>query len=146
MPVAPRPPCRTLRCPRLALPGRAMCETHAGASKAERDASRPGRQARGYGAAHQRLRREVLAEEPSCALCGTEFLEGDVREMDHADGDVTNTERSNLRAVHRACHSRKTVAEQSRWGRGARILPPQGTGTGALVVRRRSRNSERKAQ
>jgi 5-methylcytosine-specific restriction endonuclease McrA len=62
-----------------------------------------------------KLRYEVLAEEPRCALCGG-WGRGD-DQVDHIDGNKTNNARANLRRLHAECHHPKTHAESMR-GRG----------------------------
>ena len=62
-----------------------------------------------------KLRWQVLFEEPRCAICGEWGHQDD--EVDHADGDVSNNARANLRRVHLECHRPKTHAESMR-GRG----------------------------
>jgi 5-methylcytosine-specific restriction endonuclease McrA len=61
---------------------------------------------RGLGAQHQRLARQVLAEEPTCWLCGEPARVDDPLEVDHviprSEGGATT--RANLRAAHRSCN------------------------------------------
>lgn len=71
--------------------------------------------ARLRGRAGMKLRYQVLAEEPRCAICNG-WGRGD-DEVDHIDGDKRNNDRLNLRRVHKLCHHPKTHAESMRWRR-----------------------------
>ena len=64
-----------------------------------------------YGAAWQKIRREVLASEPVCAVCGIRPS----RQVDHILPRVWGggDERSNLRGICVACHKQKTNAESN---------------------------------
>lgn len=75
------------------------------------DDVRPSRQRRGYGAVWQRLRKMVLRRNPACE-CGQPATE-----VDHLDGDTSNTAAANLVARCKPCHSRKTVAHDGGLGR-----------------------------
>jgi 5-methylcytosine-specific restriction protein A len=81
------------------------------------------RQQRGYGEHWQRLRKLVLAEEPLCAECLKAGRTVSAEEVDHrvplARGGTND--RSNLQALCKSCHSRKTNREDGggfRRGRG----------------------------
>lgn len=60
------------------------------------------------GTAWRKLRAAVLRESPLCSLCRT----ATATEVDHRDDDATNNERSNLSALCKPCHSRKTNADR----------------------------------
>ncbi|NEX63453.1 HNH endonuclease [Noviherbaspirillum sp. 17J57-3] len=60
------------------------------------------------GTAWRKLRALVLAEQPLCADCERCGWTTPANEVDHADNDPTNNERSNLIGLCRPCHSRKT--------------------------------------
>ena len=60
------------------------------------------------GKAWRTLRAAVLRETPLCVLCRAAMAS----EVDHRDDDPTNNERSNLAALCRPCHSRKTNADR----------------------------------
>ena len=67
------------------------------------------------GTAWRKLRAAVLREHPLCALCRT----ATATEVDHRDDDPTNNERSNLSALCKPCHSRKTNVDRGHsvaWG------------------------------
>lgn len=74
----------------------------------------PPRERHRYGAAHARQRRLVLAEEPSCRLCGAPS-----NEVDHIEPKCRggSDERSNLQALCRGCHLTKSgrEANHQRW-------------------------------
>lgn len=61
---------------------------------------RPSTTARGYGHAHQKARKLLLARTPICEVCRDAWA----TDMHHADGDTSNRDRSNLVAVCEACH------------------------------------------
>ena len=88
---APRP-CAVPRCPNMVHA--TYCPDHV------RDEPNP------YDARWRRIRVSVLADSPLCE-CGEL-----ANEVDHVDGDATNNERSNLRAMCKPCHSRRTASDQ----------------------------------
>ena len=55
---------------------------------------------RGYGTAHQKLRRRVLKERPVCERCRDRFSE----HLHHRDRDPHNRAESNLEALCKPCH------------------------------------------
>lgn len=65
--------------------------------------------ARGLGAEHRRIRRQVLAEETTCWLCGKPGTEADPLQADHivARADHGSTDRSNYHAAHSSCNARR---------------------------------------
>lgn len=63
------------------------------------------------GAAWRKLRAVVLAEQPLCPDCHAAGVLRLALDVDHADGDPTNNDRSNLIGRCRPCHSRKTRIE-----------------------------------
>lgn len=89
-------------------------------------ARRGSRQARGYGAAWDRLRVQVLARD--CGLCQCEECRaaGRIRpahEVDHivpkAKGGTDDP--SNLRAINRECHQRKSMRDRGVERRGCDV-------------------------
>jgi 5-methylcytosine-specific restriction protein A len=72
------------------------------------DAARPHSAGRGYGGAWRRLRLEILAEEPRCRACGAESTEVDHILPMRLGG---STDRANLQALCKPCHSAKTMRE-----------------------------------
>ena len=101
MPVAPRPPCPAPRCPH-----RQPCPLH----PRRPYGTRTSRQARGYGAAWERLRREVLAQAGRvCQLAGPGCTHH-ATQVDHvvprSQGGADTLD--NLQAVCAACHATKT--------------------------------------
>jgi 5-methylcytosine-specific restriction enzyme A len=75
-----------------------------------------GSSARGYGAAWQRLRSSVLAEEPLCRTC---HAEGRIVAAKHVDHIVPKAKggddaRSNLQPLCIACHQQKTARRDSK--------------------------------
>ena len=74
------------------------------------------------GKAWRTLRAAVLRETPLCVLCRTAVAS----EVDHRDDDPTNNERSNLSALCKPCHSRKTNADRGHkvaWGCDVNGMP-----------------------
>jgi len=65
MPMRPASPCRSPRCPDLAVPGSAYCLTHRREEGRERGSST----AQGYGVRWRKARRAWLSEHPLCAMC-----------------------------------------------------------------------------
>ncbi len=59
--------------------------------------------------AYQANRKQVLAEEDCCALCGEPFTPADPATVDHIVpvSSGGGHERSNLRAAHRRCNARR---------------------------------------
>lgn len=72
------------------------------------DARRPSRHKRGYGTTYDRLRRQVLAEETHCWLCGGFVPEGD-KSVDHVVplSKGGSEDRLNLRLAHKRCNTSK---------------------------------------
>lgn len=103
MPNRPPAPCREPGCPALlAKPGR--CPKH------QREYNRELRERRGgnaYGRQWQRIRAQVLAEEPICR-CGARATE--VHHIVALSRHGTNA-RSNLVSLCKPCHSRITAGE-----------------------------------
>lgn len=81
--------------------------------------SRPSASRRGYGSRWQRVRLTVLREEPLCRECQAEGRTTPAAELDHADGDVANLDRSNLVPLCKRHHSQKTVRQDGGFGRRA---------------------------
>lgn len=103
MPTRIPRPCAHPRCPKTAM-REGRCTEHASVY----DNTRPCAAKRGYDRTWVKLRAQVLAENPVCERCPAPS-----REVDHIDGNSRNNERSNLRALCKSCHSRRTAAEQS---------------------------------
>lgn len=119
-PQRPARPCRAPGCPNLVRGPGSYCPEHAREVQRRYDAERGSPSRRGYGRNWRRLRAIVLAEQPLCA--DPDGVHGDepplATEVDHivplrAGG--TNA-RSNLQALCKSCHSRKTAREDQRWG------------------------------
>lgn len=83
---------------------------------------RTSRQARGYGADHDRMRATVLVEEPVCRICAERGAVTPTTIADHivpkAEGG--SDERTNYQGLCRACHTVKTSTEAARARRRAR--------------------------
>lgn len=74
---------------------------------------KPTRQERGYGKTWQRTRAAFLAAHPLCQDCDDNGLTVEATEVDHIDGKGPNGPRghddTNLRALCKSCHAKKTV-------------------------------------
>lgn len=85
--------------------------------KAEHDAARPSPTARGYDADWRLLRSRFLAAHPRCAVC-----DATAKEVDHIQSVAERPDLrltwSNLRALCKPCHSRRTARDQA-FGRAA---------------------------
>lgn len=65
--------------------------------------------------AWRKLRASVLREVPICEYCQKALA----NEVDHADNDPSNNDRSNLVSACKPCHSRKTQQDMGKrvtWG------------------------------
>ncbi len=108
---APRP-CRAPGCAGLAVGGR-YCEACRGAGAARRDDMRESAAMRGYGHNWRKLRLMYLRANPLCVVCGDAANEVDhIRPRARGGGD----DWSNLQALCKPCHSRKTAREQGGGG------------------------------
>jgi 5-methylcytosine-specific restriction protein A len=72
------------------------------------------RQARGYGAAWEKLRATVLREEPLCRACLPRVTAASTVDHIVPKSEGGSDDRSNLRALCRECHARKSSAEGRR--------------------------------
>lgn len=88
------------------------------------ETSKASRQARGYGKEWDRLRKQVLKEEPLCRLCQRAGKVVPSAEVDHtvpkAEGGTDA--RSNLQGLCKPCHKAKTAEESKRGAANARLL------------------------
>jgi 5-methylcytosine-specific restriction endonuclease McrA len=93
------------------------CDAH---TKRKPSAPRESSTARGLGAAHRRIRDQVLAEETTCWLCGGPPTADNPLEADHIvpRSKGGKTERSNYRAAHATCN-------RSRGNRTTETEPPE---------------------
>ncbi len=115
---APRP-CLHPGCRALTKDGR--CEVHAQQLARRIDEARRARRGnRKYDRRAWRdgVRPQQLRLEPLCRHCKARGWLVQATEVDHIDGNADNDEPSNLQSLCKACHSRKTAAEQGGFGRG----------------------------
>jgi 5-methylcytosine-specific restriction enzyme A len=114
-------PCLEPGCPRLTRTG-SRCSKHqvSGWSLTASPAER------GYGSEWVKIRRVVLEEEPTCRLCGEPATD-----VDHiiAKAHGGTDRRSNLRALCRRCHQRKSSSEGGRAAKIARFSLGGGAGS-----------------
>lgn len=66
------------------------------------------------GAAWQKLRAAVLADEPLCRMCAARGITEPATDVDHADGNPGNNDRSNLCPLCHSCHSIKTARDHGK--------------------------------
>lgn len=134
MPMRPPHPCNHTGCSVLTHASR--CPEHTRAQRARFDATRLSPRDRGYDRTWRVIRRNVLAEEPTCRVCGER-----ANEVDHMlplNRGGTN-ERTNLQALCHSCHSRKTASEDGGFGqKPAESHSGRGGGrkSGARIVNR----------
>ncbi len=84
------------------------------------DGMRPSAAKRGYDRRWQRTRSLKLAQHPFCEDCETIGIVRAAEEVDHIDGKGPLGERghdlTNLRALCKSCHSKKTAREDGGLG------------------------------
>ncbi len=144
MPSRPPRPCRNSRtgCSGLTTTREGFCPSCTTTRQQSYDEARGSSSSRGYGAAHRRWRKQVLAEWPICATLyqpdGSPVWDATRAELDSpapgwrrcwkpstdADHLITREDRpdlaldlSNGRGRCHTCHSRKTAMEDGRWAR-----------------------------
>ena len=137
MPYRPANPCPEPLCPVL-VPGGGRCPAH----KVRRKRGSSTRQ--GYGSDWRSLRAQVLAEEPSCRICGATTTDADhIVPRSQGGRDV----RSNLQGLCHSCHSRLTASFDGGFGhprRAGRIFwASEAQGERCLPPLMRSRNNRR---
>ncbi|SHF44191.1 HNH endonuclease [Caloramator proteoclasticus] len=123
MPRKPKRPCSYPGCPEL-TDGR-YCERH------EKEMTREyNRNNRTYKYLYnstrwKRLRIKFLKENPLCAECGKKGIVRPAEVVDHIIPHKGNKElfwdESNLQALCKECHDRKTAKEDGRWGRKGEV-------------------------
>lgn len=126
MPKAAPRPCTAAGCGVLVFGGGSRCANHphetSFASK-----RRGSRQSRGYGAAWDRLRLQILDRDNHlCQPCLRRDIVASARTVDHiknkADGGADDP--ANLQAICDECHQAKTQAEALRGRAGRKFGPP----------------------
>lgn len=101
-------------CSHTPCPNFTPCPDHARVAQRAHDARRGTSASRGYGARWQRLRKMVLARDPICKICNREPS----TDADHIVAKpVGRDAMENLRGLCHSCHSKKTVREDSGFGR-----------------------------
>lgn len=113
MPNKPKRPCQFPGCPELTETR--SCAKH----KRQVMGPRLSPAQRGYDARWRRLRKTILAKYPLCQHCLERGAYVPTSEVDHIDGNVQNNSPSNLQALCKPCHSRKTMTKLR--GRGGRM-------------------------
>jgi 5-methylcytosine-specific restriction protein A len=112
-PSKPLNPCRQRGCPNAATNG-GYCRAHALARDKERrranPVKRPSASSQGYGVDWRKLRAAFLAEHPTCVICGAPAIVADHVIPKAAGGD---DDWSNLQALCRSCHGKKTATENN---------------------------------
>lgn len=111
-PSAPKRFCSRSGCPKYAISGGLVCETHSYRNKKRGNAN-----SRGYGAQWRKTRKAFLEKHPFCACGALATL------VDHiiALRKGGTHEESNLQPMCSRCHNRKTNAlDGGAWGRKSR--------------------------
>jgi len=120
MPYKPKKPCAYPGCPRLT--NERYCDEHRKLMNAQYDARYRDRGAREFYISHEwrSLRRNFLIDHPFCEECRRNGKLTKATVVDHIvpikQGGTTLDE-NNLQALCAACHSRKSIAEGSRYGK-----------------------------
>jgi 5-methylcytosine-specific restriction endonuclease McrA len=83
-------------------------------SPAEKAEQRKNYKAQRYSRQYRNMRKRVLAEESLCHLCGLPPTPDNPLTVDHLNG--SSNERSNLRAAHSLCNSRRAAREAEGGG------------------------------
>jgi 5-methylcytosine-specific restriction protein A len=123
MPRKPKRPCSYPNCPELTH-GR-YCEKHE--KEMEREYNRNNRTYKYlYNTARwKRLRTQFLKEHPLCEECKRKGIITSAEVVDHIIPHKGNKElfwdESNLQALCKECHDRKTAKEDGRWGRKGEV-------------------------
>ena len=115
MPWKPPKPCSAPGCGELTHDR--YCPAHARQARRQADAHRGSASKRGYGRRWQKLRKAFLASNPICALCPRPATEVDHIVAKAKGGD---DKWSNLQALCKPCHARKTAQEDGSFGRPRR--------------------------
>jgi len=117
VPMKPLHPCNQQGCPELVRDGR-YCDKHKKEKQKVQDQRRGSAASRGYDKTHQRIRLQVLREEPLCRRCAAQGFVVAAIEVHHIDGNAYNRQRSNLEPLCKSCHSEHTAREQAFRPRG----------------------------
>jgi 5-methylcytosine-specific restriction protein A len=104
MPMSPARRCPHSGCTTLITTGK-LCKEHSKQLTKQRNRRETWRD---YGTAWRTIRAQVLLETPACAQCGALATEVDHVKPLRLGG---THDRSNLKALCKPCHSRKTQAE-----------------------------------
>ena len=124
MPMRPPKPCKYAGCPALVRDGGMYCEAHKSEGRGYDD-RRGSAASRGYGSNWRRLRGLVLSRHPLCSdIWGVHVEHGEVvlaTEVDHiiplSEGGTNRMD--NLQPLCKSCHSKKTAAIDSGFGRSS---------------------------
>jgi 5-methylcytosine-specific restriction endonuclease McrA len=87
--------------------------------RAMSDASRPNSQERGYDAEWTRLRKQVLAEEPTCRICGEPSTDAHHIVPIAQGGD--RLDRETIAGLCHVCHSALTARHGGGFGNARRV-------------------------
>lgn len=136
MPNAAPHPCARPGCRQVIPRGVRYCAQHAKVLRQADDARRGSAYSRGYDRGWQRVRNAYLAEHPLCECdeCKSTGAVVAAEVVDHvqpiADRPDLRLDWSNLRAMSKQHHDRRTAREQA-WGRGVSKLSTSTTETDA---------------
>jgi 5-methylcytosine-specific restriction enzyme A len=115
----PSPGCSALvprgRCPRHAV----QAEARLALSRANAEATRPAAHLRGYDHAWSAVRKQFLGTHPLCVVCAAPATEAD-HIVSIREAPELRLKWSNLRALCKPCHSRRTARDQG-FGKARRV-------------------------
>lgn len=118
--MPPRTPkaCRKQGCPRVTTDASGYCSTHkpsdSGWGRYQKGRSR---HERGYGSAWDKLREQILQRDKYICRCDECQRLGLIKEATHVDHIIAKAhggtdDPSNLRAINKECHKKKTARER----------------------------------
>jgi 5-methylcytosine-specific restriction protein A len=110
MPYRASRPCRVPSCAGLTLDPSGYCPKHIGLKKADYKPRNSARQRFEEGRTWQGIRRCYLSHNPLCHDCMAQGILKQAEEVHHIDNDHTHNLDSNLMALCKRCHAKRTRA------------------------------------
>jgi len=121
MPTRPKKGCAKAGCPKVIPGGVRFCPAHQEEFRLRKNEDARRRQNnRGLktsSAAWKRIRTHQLALHPLCVHCEKEGKITAASHVDHISGNSHDNSSSNLQSLCASCHSKKTVTQDSGFGR-----------------------------
>jgi len=117
MPARSPQPCSHAGCGKAKARGAGTCATHTTQAEQQRGTATQ----RGYGQPHQGFRRQVLASQPRCVLCGNTATVADHHPLSRRQlvaGGMDPNNPAHGRGLCAPCHGQETARLQPghRWG------------------------------